>query len=64
MLPQHDILTEANLRIGVKATLSRKSMLVRDTIEIVMLKIGNRRVGDAYTIGTNLLVVAHHHHLF
>jgi hypothetical protein len=37
---------------------------VRDPIEIVILKSGNGLIGNPYAVGADLLIVAHHHHLF
>ncbi len=63
MLAEHDILSEADFCVSVEAALSRKSIVVWDSIKIVMLKIGNGLVGDPYPIGADLLIIAHHHHL-
>jgi hypothetical protein len=48
MFTQHIILIEANRCVTVEAALSRKSIVVWDTFKIMMLKIGNGLVGDAY----------------
>jgi hypothetical protein len=41
-----------------------QSVMMRDTIKIVMLQTGDSFVSDANAVGANLLVISNHHHFF
>ena len=51
VLSKHDVLAEPDPGVAVQAALSRERVVVRDTVQVVLLQPCNRRIGytDART---------------